>query len=74
MTKAQLLKDVDIKEGDKFYVVRAREEDGLIKWQRVCAGFNGLELLGILEKIQTEILKQFSGEIKADIVERKVLK
>ena len=74
MTKAQILKDVDIKEGDRFYVVRVREEGGFVKWQRYCDGFNGLELLGVLEKIQLEILKHFSGEIKADIVERKAVK
>lgn len=49
------------------------EEDETYRMKRSCEGFNPIELLGILEFCQLEILQQMAGEITPDVVEREVI-
>jgi hypothetical protein len=48
-------------------------KDDKVRIDRVCDGFTAIELLGILEYTQLDILKQMSGEIRPDIVNRTVV-
>ena len=52
------------------------DEDEKGKWhmKRTCDGFSPVELLGILEMSQLEILQQRRGEFKPDIIKREVVK
>lgn len=47
-------------------------QDGTFGLKRENKGFNPMELLGICAHTQLEIMKQISGDIKPDIIERKV--
>ena len=49
------------------------EYDGK-KLSRKNDGFHLLELLGLLEKIQLEILQQMAGSIKPEVIKRQVVK
>ena len=40
---------------------------------RECKGFSARELLGLLEYVQLDILKQMAGEVRPDIVKRVVV-
>ena len=58
----------------QIYTIECMEySDGTNAMKRVCDGFNSIELLGLLDYIREEILKQMKGKIKPDIVERKVI-
>ena len=58
----------------KTYTVTATMYDnGTNHLHRVSDGFNGYELLGILELTQLDIVKQIAGEIKPKKVTRKVI-
>lgn len=47
--------------------------DGTFHLFRKNDGFNPLELLGLLEMAQLEIIKQMSGEIQPDVIKREVI-
>lgn len=49
------------------------EEDETYRMKISCEGFNSIELLGILEFCQLEILQQMAGEITPDVVEKEVI-
>lgn len=51
------------------------DSDGALRSRmtRTNDGFNGLELLGVLELTKSEILKQFAGEIKPDSIKRQFI-
>ena len=58
----------------KTYTVKEFiDEVGTKHLERTCDGFNPLELMGILELTQLDILQQMSGKIKPDIVKRTVI-
>ena len=57
----------------KKYTIEEYEEDGQSIMSRCNDGFSGIELLGLCELIQIEILKQLQGEIKPDIINRTVI-
>jgi hypothetical protein len=48
--------------------------DGSTTMKRTSDGFLGFELLGLIEQMKQDILKQLSGDIKPDIIERKYIK
>jgi hypothetical protein len=49
--------------------------DGSTKLKRTCDGFNGYELLGLLDLASREIMEQMKGGgIKPDIIERNVVR
>lgn len=54
----------------KSYTINMIEENGKTSMNRICDGFNALELLGILELAREEIIKQMRCEIKPDIIKR----
>ena len=49
-------------------------EDDTQKLSRQNDGFTAWELLGLLEKIQMDILQILADDVQPDIVERKVVK
>jgi len=51
------------------------DEDGKpkTKLQRTCQGFNAYELLGLVTLAKSEIVQQIKGDVKPDIIERKVI-
>ena len=59
----------------KVYKVTVTHYDnGSVNVKRICDGFNPIELIGILEETQLDILKQRGGEFKPDQVERQFVK
>ena len=56
----------------KTYTIKLEIDEGSTKSKmtRTNDGFNGLELLGILEIARKEILKQLEGVMKPDAIER----
>ena len=44
--------------------------DNTSTFKRTCDGFNALEIMGALEKIQLEILAQMAGSLKPTITKR----
>lgn len=56
------------------YTIEVRiNTDGTFHLFRKNDGFNPLELLGLLEMAQLEIIKQMSGEIQPDVIKREVI-
>ena len=49
-------------------------DNGQTTLNRTADGFNAFELLGILDLTKTELIQQINGEIKPDIITRKVVK
>lgn len=49
------------------------DDDGTTTLKRVNDGFNGFELMGILEIIQKEIIQQCTGKIQPDFIERQIV-
>lgn len=48
-------------------------DDNTTELSRLNDGFTALELLGLLEKIQLEIMQQMSAEIKPDVIKRTII-
>ena len=48
-------------------------DDGTTTLNRVNDGFNPFELLGMLEISKDDIIQQIKGQIKPDIIKRKVI-
>ena len=48
-------------------------DDGTTTLNRVNVGFNPFELLGMLEISKDDIIQQIKGQIKPDIIKRKVI-
>lgn len=58
----------------KSYTIRIDTfENGKFGITRTNDGFHALELLGLLERIQFDILEQMNGNIKPDFVNRNVV-
>lgn len=57
----------------KKYSVEMIETDGHLKMNRTCEGFTALELMGVLEFVQLEIIEQMKGQIKPDEIKRTVI-
>lgn len=57
----------------KKYTIEEYEEDGQSILSRCNDGFDAIELLGLCEMTQIEILRQMQGEIKPDIIKRTVI-
>lgn len=57
----------------KRYIIEYIEKESGITLRRINEGFDGIFLLGLLEQIQLEILKQMSDSIKPDIIKREVI-
>jgi len=61
----------------KLYLIRVypdkKDKKNKIVLGRTNRGFNPHELLGLLEHIQLDIIKQIAGEIKPAIVKRMVI-
>ena len=75
MTKDEFLENVDVQEGDKLHFIRIRtNKDGALEVQRIAHNFSAIELLGYMEQAQLDILEQIRGNIKPEIVERKILR
>jgi hypothetical protein len=76
MTIQEELKKIldNYEEGDKIYIIKLRDlKDHKEIFSRYNHGFNAHELLGLLTHMQLDILQQMSGEVKPDIIERKVI-
>lgn len=59
----------------KTYTIEMIEhEDGGTQLNRTNDGFDGIELLGLLELSQLEIIEQLKGYIKPDIIKRNIVK
>lgn len=56
----------------KRYTIEVYEEDGQSIISRCNDGFDSIELLGLCEMTQLEVLRQMQGEIKPDIINRTV--
>jgi hypothetical protein len=57
MTKKEILKQMDIKDGDKIIFIRHRAFGDKTEEQRIFTGFDDFNLIGILERIQFSIMK-----------------
>ena len=58
----------------KKYIITLKEEDnGTTTLHRTNDGFNPLELLGLMELIQSEAIEQMAGKIKPDVIKRQVI-
>ncbi len=57
----------------KYIISEIYYKDGTYAMKRTCDGFDALELLGVLELTQREIVDQIRGRIKPDIIERKFI-
>lgn len=66
-------KNKKIRHKDTYTVERITYSDGSSQLTRTCDGFNPIELLGVLELAQLEIVDQIKGAIKPDIIKRKVI-
>jgi len=49
-------------------------DDHTYRMNRVCDGFTPIELIGILEFTQREIIEQIAGKFKPDVVKRTYIK
>ena len=57
----------------KKWVVELADNGDFVTLNRTNEGFTAYELLGILTQAKENILKQMAGEIKPDIINRKVI-
>ncbi len=57
----------------KSYTITIEELENSYSMTRTNDGFTPIELLGILEFSQQEILKQMAGELKPEKIKRKVV-
>ena len=58
----------------KTYSITIEEnEAGGYDMHRICDGFTALELLGILEFVQQEIIEQMNRNLKPDMIKREVV-
>jgi hypothetical protein len=59
----------------KTYTIEVEEKDGMTTMTRINDGFNALELLGILELTQQDIVNQIkdSEESDIDVVKREIV-
>lgn len=57
----------------KKYTITLEEKDEKDVMKRINDGFSPIELIGILEFAQLEILQQMGGVIKPDVIKRKVV-
>jgi hypothetical protein len=55
------------------YIIEMTETDKGYTMNRQCEGFTALELMGVLEFAQHEIIKQMKGLIKPTIIKRNVI-
>jgi hypothetical protein len=58
----------------KKYSIEVIENDKGYSMNRECTGFTALELLGVLEFVQFEILEQMRGNIKPTSITRTIVK
>ena len=56
----------------KWVVEHITYDDGKCELKRTNDGFNSFELMGILELSKDDIINQIKGNVKPDIVKRKV--
>lgn len=56
----------------KKWSIEVIETDEGYEMNRECAGFTALELMGVLEYVQIEIMEQMRGNIKPTIIKRTV--
>lgn len=57
----------------KKWAVELTDNGDFVTLNRTNEGFTAYELLGILTQAKEDILKQMAGEIKPDIINRKVI-
>jgi hypothetical protein len=67
-------KEPEILSTKKYTIEWVSYKDGSAKSGRKNEGFTSLELLGMLERVQMEILQQMAGQIKPNVTERTVIK
>ena len=62
--------------GKKVYTIVLEEKDGKNTMIRTNDGFNAIELLGILESVQQDIINQMRGAEESEIhfVKRQIVK
>ena len=58
----------------KWIVEFITYDDQSTELKRTCEGFNAFELMGVLELSKDDIINQIKGNIKPDIIKRKVIK
>lgn len=64
-----------MKERTKTYLIEVIEIDGgIMKMSRTNDGFSPFELIGLAEHIKEDVFRQLRGEIKPDIIERRVIR
>jgi len=56
----------------KWIVEHIIYNDGTTELKRTNDGFNALELMGVLELSKDDIINQIKGNVKPDIIKRKV--
>lgn len=57
----------------KKYLIEIIESDKGYSMDRTMEGFTALELLGVLEFIQLEIIEQMKGQIKPTEIKRTII-
>ena len=58
----------------KWIVEHIMYDDGTTQLSRTNDGFNSFELMGLLELSKDDIINQIKGNVKPDVVKRKVKK
>ena len=58
----------------KTYTLKAEiTDDFKFNLESKCDGFNGIEVLGILQLKINDVLNQLAGKVKPDIIKREVM-
>jgi len=57
-----------------YHVEVITDKNGKSSMKRYNDGFSAMELLGLLQFISDEVMKQMYGEIEPDMIERQVVK
>jgi len=69
--KCEIIEKVSgIENGDRLYMIVLKKDGSLSKTN---AGFNAMELMGLMSWNANDIARQFIGEIEPDVIERRVL-
>lgn len=57
----------------KSYTIKVIEQNDEIKIHRTNDGFTSVELLGLLEYTQIDIMRQMAGQIRPTVIKRNVI-
>ena len=74
IVKESMTNDKKVIKKRKWIVEHIMYDDGTTQLSRKNDGFNSFELMGLLELSKDDIINQIKGNVKPDVVKRKVKK